>query len=154
MRKELIEILFNSNYNGRAFIPMVNEDGQNVPASLKIHQYKKYGKIDFSNESRPNYALNVVLIKDPSEKLLGYLLCTNENSIPEEILKYVLDQDYGLLVIANENTELEIAFFMDIYSKNLSPFIKIYENDNVIPPHDPAYIVREMVMNNFPFVEC
>ena len=131
MKKELIDVLFNVNYDGkRAFTPVVHEDGQAVLASLIVKGCKRFGRIDLSHEQDPERFLNVVLIRDASEKLLAYLVCnqhTRPSDIHDHVMKWILDEDYGMIVAADDDMNIKSVFFVDIYSKGSAPFIPVYQ---------------------------
>lgn len=131
MKKDLIKVLFNQQYEGgRAFTPVVNEDGESFLASLMIKGCKRFGRIDLSHEQDPERFLNVVLIRDASEKLLAYMVCnqhTRPRDIPDYIMECILDEDYGMIVAADEDHNIKSVFFVDIYSKGSAPFIPVYQ---------------------------
>ena len=130
MNKDLIKILFNQQYEGgRAFTPVVREDGEPFLASLIIKGCRRFGRIDLSHEQDPNRFLNVVLIRDASEKLLAYLVCsqsTRPSDITDHLMGYILDEDYGMIVAADDEYNIKSVFFVDIYSKGAAPLIPVY----------------------------
>jgi hypothetical protein len=131
VKKELIQVLFDQKYEGgRAFTPVVHEDGESFLASLMIKGCKRFGRIDLSHEADPGRFLNVVLIRDASEKLLAYFVCnqyTRPCDIPDHIMKCVLDEDYGMIVAADDDNNIKSVFFVDIYSKGAAPFVPVYQ---------------------------
>jgi len=129
MNKELVKVLFNQEYDGgRAFTPVVKEDGESFLASLIVKGCKRFGRVDLSHEGDPDRVLNIVLVRDASEKLLAYLICyqdTCPRDIPKHIMDCILDEDYGLIVAADDSLHIVSLFFVDIYSKGSAPLIPV-----------------------------
>lgn len=131
MKRELLAVLFNQTFDGsRAFTPVVHEDGEAALASLIVKGCKRFGRIDLSHEQDPQRVLNVVLIRDVSEKLLAYLICnqcTRPRDIEEHVMQWILDEDYGMIVAADDANSIKSVFFVDIYSKGSVPLIGVYQ---------------------------
>lgn len=131
MNKDLIKVLFDTMYEGgRAFTPVVQEDGETVLSSLMVKGCKRFGRVDLSHEGDPERVLNVVLVRDVSEKLLGYLICsqhTRPSDIPAHVMDCILDEDYGMIIAADADLNIVSVFFVDIYSKGSVPFIPVYQ---------------------------
>jgi len=129
MSKELVKALFNPTYDGgRAFTPVVYGDGEPFLASLIVKGCRRFGRVDLSHEGDPDRVLNVVLVRDASEKLLAYLICNQDNrprDIPKRIMDCILDEDYGLIVAADDSLHIVSMFFVDIYSKGHVPFVPV-----------------------------
>lgn len=130
MTKELVKVLFDPIYDGgRAFTPVVKEDGESFLASLIVKGCKRFGRVNLSHEGDPDRVLNIVLVRDASEKLLAYLVCNQDSrprDIPDYIMDKILDEDYGIIVAADDDHNIKSVFFVDIYSKSSAPFIPVY----------------------------
>jgi hypothetical protein len=148
MNKQLIEVLFNSK-SGRAFTPVTTEDGKTFTSAMQMKSVMRFGRVDLSHEGRPDYFLNVVLIRDVTEKLLGHMAVMNELKLPELAMQYIQDEDYGFMVCVDDAGEVQAAFYVELYAKQTEPMPSLIQRVG----HDREYIVNALVTLGYGFTD-
>ncbi|MGG1263810.1 hypothetical protein [Brevibacillus laterosporus] len=150
LTKQMMSILFGDNVveGQRAFTPFSIEDGNKIIADMRVRPAKRFGMVDFSTESHPNYHLNVSLLRDSSEKLLGYVICTKGAKVAEDIMEAIMDEDKGLIIAVNNDLEIEAVFFVDVYDKQHDTINEVFNKN-----HDTTFIVVELTRKGFMFTD-
>jgi hypothetical protein len=144
--KKIISTLF-TNYPlpTKAFTPMSTVEGDKFLSGALKSNCVRYGAIDISDEQHPDTIVNATIVKDITEKLLGCLLIDNLD-ITDEIFSHVMNEDLGLMFLADKDLNLTDVFFFDLFDYQNEPTHPIYTSNTV--NFTLSYFLREMVQRH------
>lgn len=156
---EFFQNLFSPLYksSNRAFIPISIEDGETKMVKNEVKPAIRYGEVSFEmdTEGIPDYKLklNLALINDTSEKLLGYFLTGGSlEKMTEAEKQAIYDEDFGLLIGVNHKNQIQMICFVEVYNRLGEDCIVPLSHFERIPGINNDFIIREMITKKLPFI--
>lgn len=156
---EFFQNLFSPLYksSNRAFTPVSIEDGETKMIGAEVKPIIRYGEIAFEmdTEGIPDYKLNLnlALINDASEKLLGYFLTGGSlEKMTEAEKQAIYDEDFGLLIGANNKNQIQMMCFVEVYTRLGNEAIVPLSHFEKIPGINNDFIISQMINKKLPFI--
>ncbi|WP_102272520.1 hypothetical protein [Cytobacillus massiliigabonensis] len=155
---EFIQNLFSPLYksSNRAFTPVSIEDGENKMVNTEVKPIIRYGEVAFEMDTEGiqdfQLILNLVLINDISEKLLGYFLTGGSlEKMTESEKQAIYDEDFGLLIGVNNN-QIQLMCFVEVYNRTGNDSIVSLSHFEKKKGINNDFIIRQMINKQLPFL--
>ena len=156
---EFFQNLFSPLYklSNRAFTPVTIEDGETKMVNTEVKPTIRYGEIDFDldTEGIPDFKLklNMALINDTTEKILGYFLTGGSlEKMTEAEKQAIYDEDFGLLIGVNNKNQIQMMCFVEVYNRLGEEAIVPLSHFDKKPGINNDFIIRQMIEKKLPFI--